>query len=197
MPERGRLGCRFMAERKSPGKSKKRGPKPKSSKDEGTKQKLIAATARHLAEYGPRGTEVGAVCKELDLSPSLVNYYFDGPDQLIWQAALHDYSEHIEMQRKALERLSLHLDVFRVIVECRLPDQLIRSVEVVVDEAGREVQLLANRADLGPSRSVLGQVSGGRRDQLLLRAFVLRALGLRTALFRFSGTLPLCHETAA
>jgi AcrR family transcriptional regulator len=93
-----------MGQGKKPGTAKKRGPKPKGPSDEGTKQKLIAATARHLAEYGPRGTEVGAVCKELDLSPSLVNYYFDGPDQLIWQAALHDYAEHIEMQRKALER---------------------------------------------------------------------------------------------
>jgi AcrR family transcriptional regulator len=93
-----------MAQGKKPGTAKKRGPKPKGPSDEGTKQKLIAATARHLAEYGPRGTEVGAVCKELDLSPSLVNYYFGGPDPLIWQAAMASYSEHVEMQRQALER---------------------------------------------------------------------------------------------
>ena len=91
-----------MARRKQSGK--KRGPIPRGKDDEGTKEKLIQATARHLAEYGPRGTEVGAVCKELDLSPSLVNYYFGGPDPLIWQAAMESYSNHVEAQRQALER---------------------------------------------------------------------------------------------
>lgn len=91
-----------MARRKQSGK--KRGPIPRGKDDEGTKEKLIQATARHLAEYGPRGTEVGAVCKELDLSPSLVNYYFGGPNPLIWQAAMESYSNHVEAQRQALER---------------------------------------------------------------------------------------------
>ncbi len=92
-----------MATSKKP-QGKKRGPIPKGKDDEGTKEKMIAATARHLAEFGPRGTEVGAVCKELDLSPSLVNYYFGGPDPLLWQAAMESYSEHVEAQRQALER---------------------------------------------------------------------------------------------
>lgn len=69
-----------------------------------TRKRLIEATAAHLARYGPRAVEFRAVCQELDVSPSLVNYHFEAPSELIWEAALFGYRRHVNGQRHSLER---------------------------------------------------------------------------------------------
>lgn len=68
-----------------------------------TEERIIARTARHLAELGPRAVEVRAICLELDLSPSLVNYYFSSPAELIWRAALLGYEEHVDEMKRRFE----------------------------------------------------------------------------------------------
>ncbi len=70
--------------------------------DLGTKERIIATTAQHLARLGPRALELRAVCTEVDVSPSLVNYYFRSTEDLIWQAALHSYGEHVAAQAESL-----------------------------------------------------------------------------------------------
>lgn len=69
-----------------------------------TEDRIIEATSRHLAELGPRAVEVRAICLELDLSPSLVNYYFSSPGELIWRAALFGYEQHVEQMKRRFER---------------------------------------------------------------------------------------------
>jgi AcrR family transcriptional regulator len=69
-----------------------------------TEDRIIEATARHLAELGPRAVEVRAICLELDLSPSLVNYYFSSPSELIWRAALFGYEQHVEDMKRRFDR---------------------------------------------------------------------------------------------
>lgn len=81
-----------------------RGQTAVTADDQSTKERIIEATARHLAELGPRGVEVRAICLELDLSPSLVNYYFSSPSELIWQAALLGYEQHVEEMKRRFER---------------------------------------------------------------------------------------------
>ena len=68
----------------------------------GTKQRIIEVTATHLARLGPRAVELRSICAELDLSPSLVNYYFRSTEDLLWQAALHSYGEHVERQTRVV-----------------------------------------------------------------------------------------------
>lgn len=68
--------------------------------DPSTQDRIIEATSRHLAELGPRAVEVRAICLELDLSPSLVNYYFSSPGELIWRAALLGYERHVEEMKR-------------------------------------------------------------------------------------------------
>jgi AcrR family transcriptional regulator len=67
-----------------------------------TRDRLIEATAGHLARLGPRGVELRSVCIELGISPSLVNYHFDSVGELLWLAAVHGYAAHVEGQRKAV-----------------------------------------------------------------------------------------------
>lgn len=69
-----------------------------------TQDRIIEATSRHLAELGPRAVEVRAICLELDLSPSLVNYYFSSPAELIWRAALLGYEQHVEEMKRRFDR---------------------------------------------------------------------------------------------
>ena len=70
---------------------------------ETTRDRLIATTAQHLAVSGPRGVELRSVCEELGVSPSLMNYHFENPGELLCLAALHGYREHVAAQREALE----------------------------------------------------------------------------------------------
>lgn len=72
--------------------------------DPSTQERIIEATSRHLAELGPRAVEVRAICLELDLSPSLVNYYFSSPGELIWRAALLGYEQHVEDMKRRFDR---------------------------------------------------------------------------------------------
>lgn len=69
-----------------------------------TRELLIATTARHLAVSGPRGVEFRAVCQEIGVSPSLVNYHFENPAELIYHAALYGYRAHVLKQREGLEK---------------------------------------------------------------------------------------------
>lgn len=78
-----------------------RSPRPSAEGPaaEGTRERIIAATTRHLGTLGPRGVELRAVCLELGISPSLVNYYFSSPAELLWRAAIHGYAAHVSAQR--------------------------------------------------------------------------------------------------
>jgi len=73
-----------------------------ASADLGTKDRIVSVTAEHLARLGPRALELRAICTEIDISPSLMNYYFKSTEDLIWQAALHSYGEHVASQAGAL-----------------------------------------------------------------------------------------------
>lgn len=64
----------------------------------GTRERLIVAAGQHLAVRGPRAVELRAICVELGISPSLVNYHFESPEQLLWLAAIRAYSTHVQDQ---------------------------------------------------------------------------------------------------
>jgi len=70
--------------------------------DLGTKARIVSTTSEHLARLGPRALELRAICAEVDVSPSLVNYYFRSTEDLIWQAALHSYGGHVAGQAESL-----------------------------------------------------------------------------------------------
>ena len=55
-------------------------------KHEDRRQQLIETTILCLAKYGPQGTGVRQVCRELGVAPSLVNYFFDGRNDLLLNA---------------------------------------------------------------------------------------------------------------
>lgn len=66
----------------------------------GTRERLIVAAGQHLAARGPRAVELRAICVELGISPSLVNYHFQSPEQLLWLAAIRAYGHHVHSQQE-------------------------------------------------------------------------------------------------
>lgn len=70
----------------------------------GTRERLIVAAGQHLAVRGPRAVELRAICVELGISPSLVNYHFASPEQLLWLAAIRAYSQHVQDQEALVAR---------------------------------------------------------------------------------------------
>lgn len=50
------------------------------------RQQLVEKTIECLAKYGPQGTGVRQICRELGVSPGLVNYFFDGRNDLFVSA---------------------------------------------------------------------------------------------------------------
>ena len=75
---------------------------PGGKRAEGTRERLIETTSEHLARLGPRSVELRALCVELGISPSLVNYHFESTGELLWLAAVHGYARHVERQRQAV-----------------------------------------------------------------------------------------------
>lgn len=69
---------------------------------QGTRERLIETTSEHLARLGPRSVELRAICVELGISPSLVNYHFESTGELLWLAAVHGYARHVDHQRQAV-----------------------------------------------------------------------------------------------
>lgn len=70
--------------------------------DATTRERLIDAAALRLASRGPRGVELRSLCIELGISPSLVNYHFASPGELLWLAAVKGYELHVEQQHEAV-----------------------------------------------------------------------------------------------
>ena len=66
----------------------------------GTRERLIVAAGQHLAARGTRAVELRAICVELGISPSLVNYHFQSPEQLLWLAAIRAYGQHVHSQQE-------------------------------------------------------------------------------------------------
>ncbi|MGI9186677.1 MAG: TetR/AcrR family transcriptional regulator [Gaiellales bacterium] len=69
-----------------------------------TPDRIVDVAVRHLARSGPRGVELRSICLELGIAPSLMNYYFSSPAELIWRAALRGYEQHVNAQTEAFER---------------------------------------------------------------------------------------------
>ena len=76
---------------------------PGGQRSEGTRERLIETTSEHLARLGPRSVELRAICVELGISPSLVNYHFESTGELLWLAAVLGYGRHVDRQRQAVE----------------------------------------------------------------------------------------------
>lgn len=76
----------------------------KTRDDATTRDRIIETASRHLATGGPRGVELRAVCGELGISPSLVNYYFSSPGEVLWEAAVFGYAQYVERQESDMRR---------------------------------------------------------------------------------------------
>lgn len=76
----------------------------KARGDSSTRDLIVATASTHLAERGPRGVELRAVCEELEISPSLVNYYFTSPGEVLWEAAVFGYARYVERQEDDMRR---------------------------------------------------------------------------------------------
>lgn len=61
-------------------------PRQRRLKPDDRRQQLIETTLLCLAKYGAEGTGVRQVCRELGVAPSLVNYFFDGWNDLLLSA---------------------------------------------------------------------------------------------------------------
>ena len=55
-------------------------------KPEERRQELVEATLDCLSRLGPHGTGVREICRQVDVSPGLLSYYFDSKEDLILEA---------------------------------------------------------------------------------------------------------------
>lgn len=76
-------------------------PRQRRLKPDDRRQQLIEMTVRCLAKYGPQGTGVRQICREANVSPSLVNYFFAGRNDL-FVGAYHLISERFLTELRAV-----------------------------------------------------------------------------------------------
>lgn len=105
-------------------------PRQRRLKPDDRRQQLIETTLLCLAKYGAEGTGVRQVCRELGVAPSLVNYFFDGWNDLLLSAYqaladrdIQDLRQIIEAEFPS-ERARLRAIVERTVA----PDWLAESV---------------------------------------------------------------------
>ena len=60
-----------------------------------TYQEIIEVAEKHLGTLGLTDFQVAPICKELGISPSVVNYHFKGRDELIARAAFSSYEKYV------------------------------------------------------------------------------------------------------
>ena len=60
-----------------------------------TYQEIIEVAEKHLGTLGLTDFQVAPICKELGISPSVVNYHFKGRDELIARAAYSSYKKYV------------------------------------------------------------------------------------------------------
>lgn len=65
------------------------------SRGSATYQEIIEVAEKHLGSLGLTDFQVAPICKELGISPSVVNYHFKTRDELIARAAYSSYSKYV------------------------------------------------------------------------------------------------------
>jgi AcrR family transcriptional regulator len=102
-----------------------------SEEQQKTKERIIAAAARVLAEKGYEATTLREISREARAAPGLVHYYFGGKDELLAEALqvsgrrFHQRMEHLVQQmptnvsldallRELRERVDLEPEVYRL-----------------------------------------------------------------------------------
>ena len=68
-----------------------------SNKGTVTAQEIIEIAEVELGKYGQTNFQVAPICKKLNISPGVVNYHFNGRDELIVRAALSSYSKYVDL----------------------------------------------------------------------------------------------------
>lgn len=88
-------------------------PKFKRLKPDERRQALVLATLGCLSRFGPQGTSVREICRELDVSPGLLSHYFGSKEELIHESLgtlTRDFHERLrgylaDGERSAEQRL--------------------------------------------------------------------------------------------
>lgn len=87
-----------------------------SEEQQHTKERIIAAASRVLAEKGYEATTLREISREAQAAPGLVHYYFGGKDQLLVEALqaagqqFHQRVQHLVQQVPADQALDAFLD---------------------------------------------------------------------------------------
>src|SRR5215813_587030 len=102
-----------------------------SEEQQRTKERIIAAASKVLAEKGYDATTLREISREAQAAPGLVHYYFGGKDELLSQAlqaagqSFHQRMEHLAQQMSSnwsldalltelCERVDLEPEVYRL-----------------------------------------------------------------------------------
>jgi AcrR family transcriptional regulator len=102
-----------------------------SEEQQKTKERIITAASKVLAEKGYEATTLREISREAQAAPGLVHYYFGGKDELLAEALqvagqrFHQRMEHLARQmstswsldallRELCERVDLEPDVYRL-----------------------------------------------------------------------------------
>jgi AcrR family transcriptional regulator len=102
--------------------SKQDGPSDQSEKQPDTKERIIAAASKVLAEKGYEAATLKEISREAQAAPGLVHYYFGGKDQLL-----------VEVLRAAGQRFHRRMEQ---LVETMPADQ---SLEAVLTQLQKRV----------------------------------------------------------
>jgi AcrR family transcriptional regulator len=175
---------------------------PRRRGADSTRQALLAAARRRFARHGYAAATVRDIAADAGVNVALISRYFDSKIGL-FEACLQLAEESVSRSAGAAADLA---DVARVISgelggtgpDADPPDALVLLLRSSGDEHAERVRVDALRTASERLAVLAGWRPGAGRDELLLRAQLVLAAALGTAVLRASGgPAPLLAATGA
>ncbi len=169
------------------------------------RRQLVEATLACLARHGAQGAGLRQVCRDLEVAPSLVNYFFDGWEDLLLSAyrllarrALREY-EQIRRAKDRSGRERLRELIERSISPDWLSDEVVGAYIALWDLSRTAPELKSeftrfHRARRRIVAAIFAELAGRRRKtgdaDLLAAGFVVFLDGLWLELGLNPGNIP-------
>ena len=178
-------------------------PKFRRLKSDERRQTLIKAALSCLSRFGPHGTGVREICHQVDVSPGLLNHYFDSKEALILEALrtltreFHDNMQGVlgDDEVPAEQRMRSSFEVYfssRVTDAERAGAYLAFWTLARTDPAVRRVQRSAYRKQQQLFQSALKALAAERRVRIDERKIAIGLVSLLDGLW-----LEICLDPAA
>lgn len=134
-----------------------------AAQDGNRRMELIDATVRSIAEHGISSVTVAKISANADLSPGIVNFYFDSKRELLLDTLRHLETEFNEVVSEHLDGARAPEDKLRAIVHAHFDERLFCKDKVAVwyafwgeSQARRDYRKLCERSDSEVHQQIRG-----------------------------------------